>query len=120
MGPGGPGGDPSQGAAGSSGNDAAGDQLSSQFAELQGADPQMIAKTLQQIKGMLVSLYPRTSFTIPAAARHIAQAQKAVDGAMKEIQTAAATQNAVRPSITNGAGIPNPIGGPGDDGDGMM
>jgi hypothetical protein len=94
------------GAAGSDGNDAAGEQLSSQFAELQGADPAFIGKTLQQIKGMMVSLYTRTAFTIPAASRHIAQCQKSIDAAMKEIESAAATQNAVRPAIANRAGMP--------------
>lgn len=87
---------------------SAGQQLSQQFSQLQGADPQMGLKALDQVKTMMVALYPKFAFEVPQAARHIAQAQKSIDAAMAELQKAAATVNTVRPPITNGAALPNP------------
>lgn len=94
------------GMAGPDPGDQAGQQLSTQFSELQNADPQFMLRALQHIKGMQVSMYPRAAFQIPEAARHIAQAQKSIDAAIKAVEQAAATQNAVRPSIANQASLP--------------
>lgn len=102
QGPGGPGGP----GGGDSGD--LGDMVASQSSELSGADPQFLLKTVEQMKGMAVAIYVRTSFQVPAAARHIAQAQKSLDAAIKELQGAAATQNVVRPPIANRATLPNP------------
>lgn len=92
--------------------DAAGEQLSQQFSQLSGADPQMMSKALTQVKTMMVALYARTAFQIPEASRHIAQAQKSIDAALKAMETATATVNTVRPPIANNAALPNPIAGP--------
>lgn len=86
--------------------DVSGEQLQNQFSQLQGADPEMATKLLQQIKQMLVSLYLKTSFEVPEASRHIAKAQQEIDQALKAIQQAAATLNAVRPQIANRAALP--------------
>ena len=89
----------------------AGQQISQQLAELQGADPQSILKILQQNKSMLVALYPRSAFTVPGVARNIAQAQKYIDNAIKEAEQAAATASTVQPPIANSTGItPQPAG----------
>lgn len=99
------------GMAGPDPNDQAGQQLSTQFSELQNADPQFMLRALQQVKAMQVSLYPRAAFQIPEAARHIAQAQKSIDSAIKAVEQAAATQNAIRPGIANRASIPPQMAG---------
>ncbi len=93
--------------------DAAGDQLSQQFSQLAGADPQMMLKALTQIKTMMVAIYARTAFQVPEASRHVSQAQKSIDAAMKALQSAAATVNTVQPPISNNAALPNPAQNPG-------
>ena len=85
----------------------AGQQLSEQMSQLQGADPQMMSKALNQVKVMLVALYPKSAFQIPDAAKHISQAQKSVDAALKAMEQASATQQAVNP-IVNQAGLSSP------------
>ncbi len=98
-------------------NPSAGQQISQQLAELQGADPGSTLKILQQMKSMAVAMYPRTAFTIPGVARNIAQAQKYLDNAIKEAEQAAATASTVQPPIANSTGItpqqPNQSGLPG-------
>lgn len=97
--------------AGAGSPESAGDQLSTQIAELRGADPQMMQRTLTQIKGMLVSLYSRAAFQVPKAARAIAQAQRYVDDAIRESEQAAATASTVRgpqSMIANNAALANP------------
>jgi hypothetical protein len=89
------------------GGPQAGDQVSKQMAELQGADPGAILQSLTQVKSILVALYPRTAFTIPGVARNLAQSQKYLDNAIKEAEQAAATQQTVQP-IANNAAISNP------------
>jgi hypothetical protein len=101
-------------------SDAADQQLSQQFGELQNADPQMMLKTLRALKGMLVALYVRAAFNVPGVARNCAQAQKYIDGAIKEAQQAAATLNSVRPPITNNASIPMSLGSSSDAGAGAL
>src|SRR5229473_1755032 len=100
MGGGGPGGAPGGppqppgpgGAASMQANPAAsaGQQISQQLAELQGADPQSMLKILQQMKQMSVALYGRAAFTIPGVARNIAQMGKYIDNAIKEAEQASA------------------------------
>jgi len=93
--------------------EAADGQLASQFSELQGADPNMLLKSAQQLKKMLVQIYVRTSFSIPEASRHAATAQKALDAMIKALEQGAATQNSVRPPIANNAALSNPAQNPG-------
>lgn len=90
-----------------------GAQLGSQFSQLQGADPQFMLKALNQIKVMMVPLYGRAAFAVPEVSRHIAQAQKSVDAAIKAAEQGAATQKSVQPQIANNAAMPNPVQGPG-------
>ena len=100
---------PSGGAGGPGGpgqSDQAGQQIAQQLAELQGADPGTTMKMLQQIKSVMVAMYPRTAFSIPGVARNIAQAQKYIDNALKECEQAQATAQTVQNPIANGAGQP--------------
>ena len=101
---------PGGGAAGMASPDEAGEQVQSQFSQLQGADPEMVTKMLQKIKQLLVVLYNQTVFQVPEAARHISGAQKEIDQGLKAIQQAAATLNAVRPQIANNAALPPGFG----------
>ena len=118
-----PGGQPPQGApqGGPQGDPSsqAGQQISSQLSELQNADPQSMLKMLQQIKSVMVALYPRSAFTIPGVARNIAQAQKYIDNAIKEAEQAAATANTVQQPIANNAGQPQQGPGPSDGGNSL-
>ena len=87
----------------------AGMQLSQQLAELQGADPDAMVKSLTSTKSMVVTQYTRAVFTIPGVARNLAQAVKYLDNAIQEAEKAAATTAAAGP-IANNAAIPNPAG----------
>lgn len=86
--------------------DVAGQQISAQLSELQGADPDYILKLLQQVKSALVALYPRSAFGIPGVARNVAQAMKYIDNGIKEAEQAAATASTVQNPIANQAGQP--------------
>jgi hypothetical protein len=86
--------------------DAAGQQIQSQLAELQGADPNSMMKILNQIKSQLVAIYPRAAFTMPDVATPVAQAQKYCDAAIKACQKAADVAQTVQAPIANNAGQP--------------
>jgi hypothetical protein len=90
----------------------AGQQVSTQLSQLQGADPQAINGMLKQVKSILVALYPRTAFSIPDVAKNLAKSQQYIDAAIKASEEAASTSQAVTP-IANNASIPNPTGGGG-------
>ena len=98
--PGGPGGPPST---------PAGLQLSQQLAELQGADPDAMVKSLNSMKSMAVQQYTRAAFTMPGVTRNLAQVVKYLDNSIQEAEKAAATTQAAGP-IANNAAIPNPAG----------
>ena len=85
----------------------AGLQLSQQLAELQGADPDAIVKTLTQMKSMAVQLYTRAAFTMPGVTRNLSQVVKYLDNSIQEAEKAAATTAAAGP-IANNAAIQNP------------
>ncbi len=97
----------------------AGQQISSQLSELNNADPQMIMKMLNQVKSVLVALYPRTAFTLPGVARNVAQCQKYLDNAIKEAEQGAATAATVQTPIANQAGQPQALREPADAQGGM-
>ena len=106
MPPGGPGaGGP--GGPGSPPTPPAGMQLSQQLAELQGADPDAIIKSLTQMKSMAVQHYTRAAFTMPGVTRNLAQVVKFLDNSIQEAEKAAATTAAAGP-IANNAAIQNP------------
>src|SRR3984957_12297479 len=103
SGPGGPpGGDPN-----APPSTPAGLQLSQQLAELQGADPDAIVKSLTQMKSMAVQHYTRAAFTMPGVTRNLAQVVKYLDNSIQEAEKAAATTAAAGP-IANNAAIQNP------------
>lgn len=97
---------------------AAGQQLSQQLSELQGADPQMLLKGVEQMKAMSVAIYARVAFQVPEAARHIAQSTKSLDAALKALQQASATANTVSSPIVNNAGM-SPTQQGGEQSEGM-
>ena len=110
---GGPGQGAPSGAGGSDPNSPpavpAGLQLSQQLAELQGADPDAMVKSLASQKSMAVQLYTRAAFTMPGVSRNLANVVKYLDNAIQEAEKAAATTSAAGP-IANNAAIPNPAG----------
>ena len=85
--------------------DAAGQQLSQQLSELKGADPQLLLKAAEQMKAMALAIQVRTAFQVPEAGRHMAQAQKSLDAAIKALQQASATANTASSPIVNNAGM---------------
>ena len=87
----------------------AGLQLSQQLAELQGADPDAMVKSLTSQKSMAVQMYTRAVFTMPGVARNLANVVKYLDNSIQEAEKAAATTAAAGP-IANNAAIPNPTG----------
>jgi hypothetical protein len=87
----------------------AGLQLSQQLAELQGADPDAMIKSLTSMKSMAVQQYTRAAFTMPGVTRNLAQVVKYLDNCIQEAEKAAATTAAAGP-IANNAAIPNPAG----------
>ncbi len=109
VGQGGPGAGPQQPGPDSPPTVPAGLQLSQQLAELQGADPDAMVKSLTWMKSMGVSLYTRAAFTMPGVTRNLAQVVKYLDNASQEAEKAAATTAAAGP-IANNAAIPNPAG----------
>lgn len=109
TGQGGPGAGPQQPGPDSPPTVPAGLQLSQQLAELQGADPDAMVKSLTGMKSMGVSLYTRAAFTMPGVTRNLAQVVKYLDNAIQEAEKAAATTAAAGP-IANNAAIPNPAG----------
>jgi len=119
VGPGGPmppppgmtgqGGPPGPGGSAGPPSTPAGLQLSQQLAELQGADPDAMIKSLTSMKSMAVQQYTRAAFTMPGVTRNLAQVVKYLDNCIQEAEKAAATTAAAGP-IANNAAIPNPAG----------
>ena len=102
-------GGPSGPGAGGPPSTPAGLQLSQQLAELQGADPDAMIKSLTSMKSMAVQQYTRAAFTMPGVTRNLAQVVKYLDNSIQEAEKAAATTAAAGP-IANNAAIPNPAG----------
>lgn len=86
-----------QGSPGPSGADpdTAGTVLSERMSELQGADPGMIMRKLQQMKKETVELLPQIAFRIPGMSKHLSGLLKSLDGAIKEVEQALSTKNTV-------------------------
>jgi hypothetical protein len=108
-GPPGPGGSAGGPGAGGPPTTPPGLQLSQQLAELQGADPDAMIKSLTSMKSMAVQQYTRAAFTMPGVTRNLAQVVKYLDNCIQEAEKAAATTAAAGP-IANNAAIPNPAG----------
>lgn len=88
----------------------AGDVLSQRMSELQGADPQMVGKKLNQMKQEVVQLIPQIAFRIPGMSKHLSGLLKSLDGALKEIEQANSTQGAVQKVNPIGSSMASPTG----------
>lgn len=83
--------------------------------ELQGADPEYALKLVSDLKKKAADLIPMLAFRAPAAARALASTFKGLDAAIKELQQAQATMQAVGGPINMSAvPRPQPPGGGGD------
>jgi hypothetical protein len=111
SGGGAPGGAPGAGATGAPGG--AQDSVGPATRELQSANPEYALKLIQSLKKQIVELLPSLSFKAPAAARALMSTMKGVDAALKELQQANATLQAVGAPIDMSAiPRPQPPGGP--------
>ena len=100
MGSGAPTGMPGQPPSGAdSASSGAGAQVSQLSSELQGADPQYMTREMTQIKQAMMQLFVRSGMRLPNVAGQIAMAMKQWDRAIKEIQSASATQSATSPPV---------------------
>lgn len=82
--------------------------------ELQNSDPNYALKIINSIKKQVADLIPTLAFSSPAASRNLSSCFRGFDGAIKELQQAQATKNAVGPALNMGAiPTPQPPGGPG-------
>jgi hypothetical protein len=66
-----------------------GQQFSEQQANLQGSDPGMIARQMEEINKVMGVLFVKTFQTLPNVANQISATMKAWSRALKEIQSAA-------------------------------
>lgn len=84
-------------------------------AELHGADPAYLLKTLQAIKQQLSQLFSQTAMRLPNVSGNIAKTMMQMDRAIKEAQQAAATQSVVKGpvgfSLTGSDSPSGPSGG---------
>lgn len=88
-------------------------------AQIQGADPQFALKDIMGMKQALLNYGASLGFRVPAASRALATVQKGLDAAIKELQQAAATAQAVggpvglsaipRPQPPGGVSAPSPV-----------
>ena len=96
-GAGGPGGAP--GGVPGEGSSDAGSQVSQMSSELHGADPAFLMRTLQSVKAALMAAFVQSGMRLPNVSGHLSQTVKALDKALKELQSAQSTQGAVRPPL---------------------
>jgi len=82
--------------------------------ELQQSDPDYALKTVNELKKQIADLIPVLAFRAPAASRNLVSCFRGLDGAIKELQQAQATKNAVGPALGMSAvPTPQPPGGTG-------
>lgn len=72
-----------------------GDETSGASRELQGADPGYALQMVNQIKKKIADMLPTLAFKAPAAARSLMSSFKGLDSAIKELQQAQQTMQAV-------------------------
>ena len=92
----------------------AGTSFAQKSADLQGADPTMVARQLDQINTLLGTLFVKTFQTLPNVANQISATMKALSRAIKEIQQASSVAEVVgqqpnaqpAPPIQNSAAQP--------------
>lgn len=82
--------------------------------ELQGADPNYSLKVITDLKKQIADMIPALAFRAPAASRALMSTFKGLDTAIKELQQAQATLNAVGGPLNMSAiPMPQPPGGSG-------
>jgi hypothetical protein len=94
-------------AAAATGTGGAEESLGPATRELQGADPEYALKLVNNLKKQIADMIPTLAFKAPAASRALVSTFKGLDAAIKELQQAQATMNAVGGGIQNSA-IPQP------------
>src|SRR5712691_12305035 len=109
------------GAAGAATGTGAGEEaLGPASRQLQGADPGYALKLVMRMKQDIANMVPTLAFRTPAAVRALLSTFKGLDAAIKELQQAQATAQAVggpvglsaipQPQPPGGMGAPSPIG----------
>ena len=81
------------------GSTDAGSQVSQLSSELHGADPAFLLRTLQSVKAALMAAFVQSGMRLPNVSGHLSATVKALDKALKELQSAQSTQQAVRPPL---------------------
>jgi hypothetical protein len=74
---------------------------------MQGADPGYALKLVNELKKQIADMIPTLAFKAPAASRALVSTFKGLDAAIKELQQAQATMNAVGGGIKMSA-VPTP------------
>lgn len=94
-------------AAGATGTPGASESVGPAVRQLQSSNPDYTLKMVNDVKKRIADMIPELAFSAPAASRALASVFKGLDAAIKELQQAQATQNAVGGGIQNSA-IPQP------------
>jgi hypothetical protein len=80
------------------------EQYAQQSSELQGADPGMLLKQLNQINKLLGVIFVQTFQRLPNVANNISATMKQLSRAIKETQQAASTAQAINKPAAGGPG----------------
>jgi hypothetical protein len=99
-----------------SGDEAAGNAST----QLQGANPEYALKEIMDVKQRVVNNITTLAFRVPSASRALSSVLKGLDAAIKELQNAQSTMQAIggpinnsaipRPSPPGGSALPSPAG----------
>ena len=85
--------------------------FSRDLSSLRQADPMALAKTLSGLRQQIASMISQAGTSIPGVGRALAKMLQPIDAAIKEAQTAAATQSMATPIMASAAqGAPG-VGG---------
>lgn len=89
--------------------EAIGQAVSSQYAELQGADPGKMISDLNQIKQQLAAMFPNAVLRVGDAGKGLSQAITGINAALKAFQKAKETLQSVHPPLGNTIANPQPM-----------
>lgn len=89
------------------GTPSAGESLGPAVRELSASDPNYALKQISNLKKQIADMIPTLAFKAPAASRALVSCFKGLDAAIKELQQATATMNAVGGAVKNSA-VPQP------------
>ena len=92
---------------GATGTDTAAPAVGNASSQLQGADPAFALKEIMQLKQTAANYITQLAFRVPAASRALSSTLKGLDAAIKELQTAQSTAEAVGGPVGLSA-IPRP------------